>query len=108
MKIQHLLEHEQIPPRQEITQILEKSPLVRIEKAVSCDYRSPDGFWYDQQENEWVSVLEGSAELRFETETVRLQAGDSLLIPAHRRHRIEWTSAQPPCIWLCVFYSPVT
>ena len=77
---------------------------LRIERIVSRGHRSPDGFWYDQADNEWVMVLEGSARLRFEgaREEIVLRRGDSLSIPAHARHRVEWTD--DPTIWLAVHY----
>ena len=34
--------------------------------------------------------------------TRRLHAGDHALIPAHTKHRVEYTSTHPPCIWLAV------
>ena len=93
-----------LPPAQpeELTEPLAEGS-ARIERIVSWGQRSPDGFWYDQTEDEWVSVLAGHARLRFSDRELTLSAGDSLLIPAHRRHRVEETSADPPCVWLCVF-----
>ncbi len=79
---------------------------VRIERVVSRGTSSPEGFWYDQQENEWVAVLAGSAGLRFEgiADLVVLITGDHIEIPAHTRHRVEWTSRDQDTIWLAVFY----
>ena len=94
-----------LPPASggEITDILWQAGELRVERIVSRGDVSPDGFWYDQEEDEWVAVLEGEAELEFDSGRVALRRGDSLLIPAHRRHRVIRTSAEPPCIWLCVF-----
>lgn len=77
----------------------------RIERIVSTGQRSPPGFWYCQDSVEWVALLQGEAELRFEDETAprRLAPGDWLLIEAGRRHRVESTSAVPPAVWLAVF-----
>ena len=77
----------------------------RIERIVSTGQRSPPGFWYCQDSVEWVALLQGEAELRFEDETAprRLAPGDWVLIEAGRRHRVESTSAEPPAIWLAVF-----
>ena len=41
---------------------------VRIERIVSHSHASPEGFWYDQDQHEWVVVLKGAARLRFEEE----------------------------------------
>ncbi len=78
---------------------------VRIERIVSHGHSSPEGFWYDQDEAEWVVVLKGAARLRFEDESspTELRLGDSLLIPAHRKHRVEWTTPDEPTVWLAVF-----
>lgn len=86
---------------EEVTRVLYQDGQTRIEKILSSGQASPDGFWYDQEEAEWVSVLQGEAELELETGRVLLRAGDSFLLPAHLRHRVARTSN--PCIWLCVF-----
>ena len=74
---------------------------------VSTGQASPDGFWYDQREHEWVMVLRGSAKLQFQdpAEECHLQAGDHLHIPAHRKHRVAWTDPAAPTVWLAVFFS---
>jgi cupin 2 domain-containing protein len=79
---------------------------MRIERIVSHGQASPPGFWYDQDWAEWVSVLTGSARLRFEDEAQprTLKPGDHLRIPPHTRHRVEWTDPQQPTIWLAVHY----
>jgi len=83
-----------------------RRPGLRIERIVSSGQASPPGFWYDQPEGEWVLLLSGSAGLRLEHETeVRLlRPGDHLDIPAHCRHRVEWTEAGTTTVWLAVFY----
>lgn len=77
----------------------------RIERIVSTGQRSPPGYWYCQDSVEWVALLQGEAELRFEDETAprRLAPGDWLLIEAGRRHRVDSTSLAPPAVWLAVF-----
>lgn len=73
----------------------------RIERIVSHSHQSPPGFWYDQDEDEWVMVLSGSAELEFVgDEVVSLKEGDYLLIPRHVRHRVARTGAET--VWLAV------
>jgi cupin 2 domain-containing protein len=80
---------------------------LRIERIVSEGQASPDGFWYDQAEHEWVVVLEGSAAVEFEgePEPVELQRGSYLNIPAHRRHRVAWTSPAEKTVWLAIHYA---
>lgn len=90
----------------ELLQTLVARPNMRIERIVSHGHSSPDGFWYDQAEHEWVAVLCGAARVRFERDDrfVELAAGDFLEIPAHERHRVDWTTPDEPTIWLAVFY----
>ena len=78
---------------------------VRLERIVSHGQASPAGFWYDQDESEWVLVVAGRARLTVEgeAESRELHAGDSLFLPAHCRHRIAWTDPDQPTVWLTVF-----
>lgn len=91
---------------EELVKILAASGNVRIEQIVSTGHASPEGFWYDQDQSEWVTVLKGEAELRFEGDdaSLHLKPGDYLNIPAHRKHRVDWTTPDEPTVWLAVFY----
>jgi cupin 2 domain-containing protein len=90
---------------EELVTILVNNPQVRIERIVSIGQCSPENFWYDQAEHEWVIVLQGEAKLRFEEgEPLHLKPGDHLLIPAHEKHRVEWTTPEVPTVWLGVFF----
>ncbi|MEZ5945131.1 MAG: cupin domain-containing protein [Planctomycetaceae bacterium] len=98
---------DQIPDQlpDELVSILAENSNVRIERIVSQGHSSPDGFWYDQDEHEWVALLAGAATLRFaDGEFVEMKAGDCVLIAAHRKHRVERTAASKATIWLAVFY----
>ncbi len=90
----------------EITEILLAEQGMRIERIVSLGQASPPGFWYDQDEAEWVLLLAGAARLRFadEAEDRVIGTGDSVHIAPHRRHRVEWTDPAAPTVWLAVFY----
>ena len=92
----------------ELVDVLVEAPGVRLERIVSTAHRTPPGQWYDQAMNEWVIVLRGSAGLRFEdqTEVVVLGPGSVIDIPAHRRHRVEWTDPAQPTIWIALHYAP--
>jgi len=91
-----------IPLPEEVTTVLTESKNVRIQRIVSTGQVSD---WYDQPETEFVVLLEGNAVIEYEDEkTVVLSKGDTLLIKPHERHRVSFTSKEPPCIWLCVFY----
>jgi cupin 2 domain-containing protein len=97
---------DQIPATapQEIFTPLMASTNIRIERIVSFGNVSPQRFWYDQQENEWILLMEGSAQLRLEDRLVELAPGDYLNIPCGRKHRVEKTSENGRTVWLAVFY----
>jgi cupin 2 domain-containing protein len=90
---------------EELVTTLVKAAGVRIELIVSRGHASPPGFWYDQDENESVFLLEGAARLEMDDQGERsLQPGDWLDIEAHVRHRVSWTSPDQVTVWLAVFY----
>src|SRR5690349_18451831 len=88
----------------EIMENLVEARHLRIERIVSEGQSSPEGFWYDQEENEFVLLVQGEARLRFEDESIVMKAGDWVLIPAHRKHRVDWTTSDGHSVWLAVFY----
>jgi cupin 2 domain-containing protein len=88
----------------ELIGTLLRAETIRIVRIVSCGQASPPAFWYDQPENEWVVVLRGAARLRFEDDVIELEPGDYVNIPAHKRHRVDWTTPDEPTVWLAVFY----
>ena len=94
--------------RRDITTALQslKAANLRIECIVSTGQSSPDGFWFDQDHNEWVIMLRGTARLRFEPdEVIELRPGSYVNIPAHKRHRVEWTDPTAPTVWLALHYA---
>jgi len=75
---------------------------ILLERIVSHGQTSPDGFWYDQEQDEWVMVLEGEAKLAFEDgRELGLSRGQSVFLPRRLKHRVTYTSS--PCIWLALF-----
>ena len=92
-------------PEELFTTILEASGF-RVERIVSHGHASPPGFWYDQDDNEWVLVVEGSAAIEFEgqSEPVELRRGSYLNIPAHTKHRVVWTDPNEKTVWLAIQY----
>lgn len=88
---------------QELLQTLLERPGLRIERIVSQGHASPPDFWYDQEEHEWVLLLQGAARVQFEDRTVELSPGDYIHIPAHQRHRVAWTTPDEATIWLAIF-----
>ncbi len=90
----------------ELVDILAEGKNFRLERIVSKGHSSPKGFWYDQVENEFVLLLKGKAEVLFEDDanTVTLSEGDYINIPAHKKHRVEWTDPKIETVWLTLFY----
>ena len=91
-----------LPLSGELTTVLAKSGRVRVERIVSTGQTSD---WYDQSETELVVLLEGDAVIEYENgKCITLSKGDTLSIEPHERHKVSYTSIEPPCIWLCIFY----
>lgn len=91
---------------EQFTGILQR-PGLRIERIVSTGQASPEGFWYDQTDGEWVALLQGAARLRFADEAAarELGPGDCVDIAPHRRHRVDWTDPGQTTVWLAIHYT---
>ena len=101
----NLLADLQTARSEELVTILAQNQHVRVERIVSTGQATSQGCWYDQEEHEWVVVLKGESKLVFEDgESVQMATGDHILILAHRKHRVEWTTPEEPTVWLAVFY----
>ena len=95
---------DKLPP-EELFQTVLDNDRVLIERVVSTGQVTPSEEWYDQERDEWLIVLQGEGELSYEDgNRIRLTTGDYLFIPAHQKHRVEYTSSEPPCIWLTFFF----
>ena len=88
----------------ELTETLAEGRHVHIERIVLTAMLHPQGFWYDQDQHEWVIVLKGAARYAFEDQTIEMRPGDFVNIPAHKKHRVDWTTPDEPTIWLAVHY----
>ena len=91
---------------QEISEVILKTSAFHLERIISAGQATPPGQWYDQETQEWVVLLTGAAALLFEGEDrVRIMhPGDYLLIPAHCRHRVEWTDPGQKTVWLALHF----
>ena len=80
----------------------------RVERIVSFGQNSPEGFWYDQDHDEWVLVLRGHAKIEIEgtPEPIDLGPGDYVKLAAHTRHRVAWTTPTEATVWLAIHYRP--
>lgn len=93
-------------PEHEIFETLLEEKGVTIERIISRAHSSPEGFWYDQERNEFVLLVQGRAGIRFKDpeSIVILDPGDYLHIPAHAKHRVDWTDPDTETLWLAVHY----
>lgn len=91
---------------EEFFEQLLSNEVVTLERIVSCGQATPAGEWYDQEQNEWVILLTGGAGLVFEgvPETINMGPGDYVHIPAHVKHRVEWTDEECTTVWLALHY----
>jgi len=91
---------------QEIIEKLIQGKEFWLERIISTGQVTPEGQWYDQETNEWVILLKGNAKLLFEEnlEIINLKSGDYLFIPAHKKHRVEFTDPNTETIWLAIHY----
>ena len=91
---------------EEFSELLAR-PNLKIERIVSTGQASPPNFWYDQPDGEWVLLIQGEAKLRLADEPAarHLKAGDFLDIPAHQKHRVDWTPTDQITIWLAIHYA---
>ena len=90
---------------EELEQVLLANHQVSIKRIVSRGQSNPREGWYDQADNEWVVVLQGEGVLAFtDTDDVHLNAGDYCYIPAHRKHRVKWTSEEQATVWLAIHF----
>lgn len=90
-------------PEELFESILKRAP-IRIERIISRGHITPEGQWYDQDVDEWVMLVQGKATILYEHghESITLNAGDYVLIPAHTRHRVNWTPPDTDTVWLAI------
>ncbi len=100
--------YEHIPAQlpEELTQILAASPSVRIERILSRGQVSVPDFWYEQEETEFVVVLQGEGHIEYESgEVVTMGPGSYEVILPFTKHRVSFTDPEETTVWLAVFYS---
>ena len=110
---------------EEIIKILFKNENVKIEKIISTGQTTD---WQESNKNEFVILVQGNAEIEYydnricedknfktnenitknlkNTNDMKLQLGkgDIILIKKGERHRVSYTSKNPCCIWICIFF----
>ncbi len=85
----------------EIFKTIVSNDNVKIERIISYGQTTPKDYWYDQDENEFVYIVQGKAKIKYDDGTIHiLNINDSLYIQAHQKHQVIYTSN--PTIWLTV------
>ena len=94
------------PDGTERVRLLQSGPGWHLDLIHSCAASSADGYWYDQDEHEWLTLLRGSARLALQSpeQTIDLSVGDGLYLAPHRRHRVERTDPEPGTLWLALYW----
>ncbi len=104
--IKNLLQSIPTDLTEEVFETLAMGANIKIERIISKGHSTPENDWYDQEQDEWVMVLQGHGILEFEAgKELEMKVGDSTNIPAHTRHRVKWTEPNEETIWLAVFYN---
>ena len=78
---------------------------IKIERILSAGHTSPEQGWYDQDQDEWVIVIQGGATIEFDDGRLStLEQGDYINIPSRTKHKVVWTDPEIVTVWLAVFY----
>jgi cupin 2 domain-containing protein len=95
--------------REEIFETILEGNDLKIERIISEGQSTPASQWYDQEWDEWVALLLGSAGILFEGDDtpITLRPGDYLFIPAHTRHSVAWTDGKEKTVWLAIHMKKV-
>jgi cupin 2 domain-containing protein len=95
----------EILPEERFETLLETAGF-RLERILSQGHATPEGEWYDQDWDEWVMLLQGAARLTIEGRAgeLAMKPGDTVLLPARCRHRVEWTISGQVTVWLALHY----
>ena len=90
----------------EVFEEILRNDSLKLECIISKGHETPKDQWYDQDKDEWVILLKGSAGLVIEGEgeIVVLKPGDYVHLPAHLKHRVEWTDPEQETIWVALTY----
>jgi len=106
MKATNIYHIEKLPlGEDELFEPLFKGRSVSGERIISNGQVTQPEKWYNSEANEFVVLQQGKATLEFENgKFIHLKAGDYLQISAHEKHRVIYTSKQPPCIWLAIHF----
>jgi cupin 2 domain-containing protein len=92
-------------PNEEIFEIILNNKNLKLERIITNGQTTPPGEWYNQENDEWVVLIQGSALILFENEKfIILNKGDHILIPKNCKHRVQWVDSNQECIWLALHF----
>lgn len=109
----HILADLAVPDGRERFDTLCQQAGMTLQRVVSpAGYRGSEAEWYDQDQEEFVLVLQGRGALQLDGQLaddqpreIVLNPGDFLHLPAHQRHRVAWTDPLHPTVWLTLHFS---
>jgi cupin 2 domain-containing protein len=101
ININNLYEGDYPAENNEVFSILFQNRTLKIESIRSS--LKTAGELYDQDQDEWVLLLKGEAQMEIIDEIRSIRAGDYLFLPKHTPHRVISTSDN--ALWLGVFSS---
>lgn len=104
MKVNNIFKNIPRDLPEELIENITSSKNIKIERIISKGRSTNKDFWYNQDKDEFVLLLQGEAELLFESGLVKMNKGDYLIIPKHKKHQVKSTSNKEETIWLTVFY----
>ena len=91
--------------KDELFEDILSQPNIKIQRIISQGHTTQEFDWYDQDSDEWVMLVKGAAVISFENEdNVELEVGDYINIPAHKKHKLSYTSQDEKTIWLAVHF----
>jgi cupin 2 domain-containing protein len=94
-----------VATKDEVFTELISRPGARIERIVSNGQATPADTPFNQDHDEWVLLLRGSASVWVDGDGEHnLHPGDHMLIPAGRTHRVTRTAKDEPTVWLAVHF----
>lgn len=87
---------------EELIETISESSSIKVERIISNNSIAPKNGWFEQENEEWVMLIQGSAKIQFQEKEIELFTGDTLFIPAKTKHKVTYTSSIPICIWLAI------
>ena len=106
---------------EEIMKILEENENIKIEKFISTGQITDCQV---SEKNDFVILIQGEAEIEFfekknlkknekiienksrtKNKKLKLLKGDTVLINRMEKPRVSYTSKNPCCIWVCIFFN---